>query len=249
MLQIASRASIAGLAHLVLLDLAQDAGHVISSSHRNAGGRIEMTVRSASERGALLNAVAAAAARCGGTEIAAASSHLGRMGDLRSGVGIKPTFTRAERRAGEPVQSSDRAAAPASPCSRMRWFRGRRRRHSPASSRFSPTLTRLPRSCLLQIVPKIGGAAVISGSAWLMPKISRLPLSLFPRVVSAVTAFRVYNIGSAKAHGAGLAHLREGPGRMRCLLFTGIKVAAALSSTPPWSPIRRLGSRLGYSSL
>jgi NitT/TauT family transport system permease protein len=106
---------------------------------------------------------------------------------------------------------------------------------------FSPTLQDIvyPLIVFLQIVPKIAVAPlfIIWFGYGLMPKILLVfLLSFFPVVVSAVTAFRSVDadiMDLAKATGAGAWRIFWKVQVPHALptLFTGIKVAAALSST------------------
>jgi NitT/TauT family transport system permease protein len=106
---------------------------------------------------------------------------------------------------------------------------------------FSPALQDIvyPLIVFLQIVPKIAVAPlfIIWFGYGLMPKILLVfLLSFFPIVVSAVTAFRSVDsdiMDLAKATGAGAWRIFWKVQVPHALptLFTGIKVAAALSST------------------
>jgi NitT/TauT family transport system permease protein len=106
---------------------------------------------------------------------------------------------------------------------------------------FSPTLQDIvyPLIVFLQIVPKIAVAPlfIIWFGYGLMPKVLLVfLLSFFPIVVSAVTAFRSVDsdiMDLAKATGAGAWRIFWKVQVPHALptLFTGIKVAAALSST------------------
>ena len=106
---------------------------------------------------------------------------------------------------------------------------------------FSPTLQDViyPLIVFLQIVPKIAVAPlfIIWFGYGLMPKVLLVfLLSFFPIVVSAVTAFRSVDtdiMDLAKATGAGAWRIFWKVQVPHALptLFTGIKVAAALSST------------------
>jgi NitT/TauT family transport system permease protein len=106
---------------------------------------------------------------------------------------------------------------------------------------FSPALQDIvyPLIVFLQIVPKIAVAPlfIIWFGYGLMPKILLVfLLSFFPIVVSAVTAFRSVDsdiMDLAKATGAGTWRIFWKVQVPHALptLFTGIKVAAALSST------------------
>jgi NitT/TauT family transport system permease protein len=106
---------------------------------------------------------------------------------------------------------------------------------------FSPTLQDIiyPLIVFLQIVPKIAVAPlfIIWFGYGLMPKVLLVfLLSFFPIVVSAVTAFRSVDsdiMDLAKSTGAGAWRIFWKVQVPHALptLFTGIKVAAALSST------------------
>jgi NitT/TauT family transport system permease protein len=106
---------------------------------------------------------------------------------------------------------------------------------------FSPALQDIvyPLIVFLQIVPKIAVAPlfIIWFGYGLMPKVLLVfLLSFFPIVVSAVTAFRSVDsdiMDLAKATGAGAWRIFWKVQVPHALptLFTGIKVAAALSST------------------
>jgi NitT/TauT family transport system permease protein len=106
---------------------------------------------------------------------------------------------------------------------------------------FSPTLQDIiyPLIVFLQIVPKIAVAPlfIIWFGYGLMPKVLLVfLLSFFPIVVSAVTAFRsvdtdIMDLAKATGAGAWRIFLKVQVPHALPTLFTGIKVAAALSST------------------
>jgi len=106
---------------------------------------------------------------------------------------------------------------------------------------FSPTLQDViyPLIVFLQIVPKIAVAPlfIIWFGYGLMPKVLLVfLLSFFPIVVSAVTAFRsvdtdIMDLAKATGAGAWRIFLKVQVPHALPTLFTGIKVAAALSST------------------